>query len=245
MTTEPDRRSLSSGLRIRIARSKIIVLVLSIGTLAVGAGMALAQIPGPGGVINGCYTKSTGGIRIIDSAASCKSGETSLNWNQTGPAGATGAQGAKGDAGAIGPAGPQGDAGPAGPKGDIGPAGPTGDTGPKGDQGAPGADGATGPVGPQGEQGPQGPAGPTGTLSSVRVEGPMVVLQNSGDSGASVANCPAGSIVSGGGFFTSGVTIDASRQAPAPFAAAAVNGWYVSGLNVGDGVGEFEPGRPA
>jgi hypothetical protein len=35
----------------------------------VGAGIAFATIPDGSGVIHGCYTKSTGTIRVIDSAA--------------------------------------------------------------------------------------------------------------------------------------------------------------------------------
>lgn len=58
--------------------------------LAVG-GVAYASIPGPDGVIHGCYKNTDGSTRIIDSAASCPSGYTAVNWSQTGPQGPAGA----------------------------------------------------------------------------------------------------------------------------------------------------------
>jgi hypothetical protein len=59
--------------------------------LATAAGVAYATIPGPGGVIQGCYAKSNGGLRVIDSpTASCTAKETALAWNQQGAAGPTG-----------------------------------------------------------------------------------------------------------------------------------------------------------
>lgn len=112
-------------------------LLAALGTLAlaIAAGTAYASIPGPDGVIHSCYTKSTGAIRIIDSAANCKSGETSLNWNQTGPAGTPGLAGPIGPKGVTGPAGPAGSAGPAGPQGPKGTTGASGPTGPAGPSG--------------------------------------------------------------------------------------------------------------
>ena len=86
---------------------------LGLGTAVIAAalivgGVAYATIPDGGGVIHSCYARSGGSLRVIDAGVTnCKSGETSLNWNQTGPAGAAGPAGAKGDTGAAGPAGPQ------------------------------------------------------------------------------------------------------------------------------------------
>jgi hypothetical protein len=98
--------------------------------LAVGSGVAWAQIPDGGGLIHSCYSKSGGALRVIDaSVTNCKSTETSLNWNQMGlqgPAGPTGATGAAGPQGPQGSAGPQGPAGPAGATGPAGPQGPAG-----------------------------------------------------------------------------------------------------------------------
>jgi hypothetical protein len=93
----------------RILRSKRIAGIAAIA-LAAAAGAAYAAIPGGDGVVHGCFTKSSGALRVIDaSATTCKSGEGALNWNQQG------LPGVKGDPGAPGPAGPQGDPGPAGP----------------------------------------------------------------------------------------------------------------------------------
>jgi Collagen triple helix repeat (20 copies) len=123
-----------------------------VGGLMIGlvGSMAYASIPGPGGVINACYVKTGGDLSIIDSTQTCKSNQTAITWNQTGP------QGPQGPAGPAGPAGPQGLQGDKGDPGPTGPAGPVGPQGPKGDTGA------TGPVGPQGPVGATGPAGLSG-----------------------------------------------------------------------------------
>jgi hypothetical protein len=50
-------------------------------------------------VIHSCYAKSGGGVRVIDATVTnCKATETSLDWNQQGPAGA---QGPKGGAASV------------------------------------------------------------------------------------------------------------------------------------------------
>jgi hypothetical protein len=59
----------------------------SVAVLAVLAGgVAYATIPDAGtGLIHGCYSNTTGALRVIDPAhSSCAAGETSLNWNQRG-----------------------------------------------------------------------------------------------------------------------------------------------------------------
>ena len=68
--------------------------------LAAATGVAYAAIPDAGGVIHGCYSKSKGALRIVDSeqGEACSANETALDWNHTGPPGATGA---------TGPAGPE------------------------------------------------------------------------------------------------------------------------------------------
>lgn len=130
------------------------VVAGTIAVLAVAAGVAYAAIPDSGGVIHGCYNRSNGQLRVIDPGAgeNCKTPESVLDWNQTGPAGATGPAGPAGPAGPIGPAGATGATGATGPAGPAGPAGPTGATG---------ATGATGPAGPAGATGPAGPSGAT------------------------------------------------------------------------------------
>jgi hypothetical protein len=104
-----------------------------LGSVAIATG----AIPGADGVIDGCYTKSTGALRVIDTEGSipvtCKSSEAALSWNQQGPTGPEGPQGE------TGPEGPQGETGPEGPQGETGPEGPQGETGPEGPQGEPGS----------------------------------------------------------------------------------------------------------
>jgi len=85
----------------RLFHSRLAIAAISSAvTAAVLAGVVYASIPGPGGVINGCYQHSSGKLRVIDSAATCLPDEVALNWNQTGTAG---------------PPGPTGPPGPPGP----------------------------------------------------------------------------------------------------------------------------------
>jgi hypothetical protein len=75
--------------------------------LALSAGLVTASIPNSlTGVISGCYAKSGGTLRVIDAQAgeTCKKGELSVWWNQTGPPGPTGAPGEQGPPGPPGPA---------------------------------------------------------------------------------------------------------------------------------------------
>lgn len=69
---------------------KLAVLGAALLLLFVGAGIAWASIPGPDGVIHGCRKNTDGSLRAIDSAATCPSGWTELNWSQTGPQGPAG-----------------------------------------------------------------------------------------------------------------------------------------------------------
>ncbi len=78
-----EQLGLSSLQRRRRGRR---VLMLSTMTVLFTSIIAFASIPGPDGVIHGCFnTKGESGLRIIDSTAQCKSNETALNFNQTGP----------------------------------------------------------------------------------------------------------------------------------------------------------------
>ena len=70
-----------------------------VGVLVIG-GVAYAQIPDQSGTIHGCYKKSGGSLRVIDDAVTkCASGETSLNWRQTGERGLPGEPGPAGVSG--------------------------------------------------------------------------------------------------------------------------------------------------
>ena len=103
---------------------KLAAVVAGLAAVA-SASAALGAIPDGGGVIHGCFKKSGGTVRVIDTAStSCDANETPLDWNSQGPQGPQGAPGPKGDKGDPGSAGPQGPAGPQGEKGDPGPPGP-------------------------------------------------------------------------------------------------------------------------
>jgi hypothetical protein len=91
---------------------RLAILGLAVG-LVLASGVAYATIPDGSGVIHGCYSKSGGSLRVIDvSVTNCKGGETSLDWNNTGPQGPQGPQGQQGLQGPQGIQGPQGPAGP-------------------------------------------------------------------------------------------------------------------------------------
>jgi len=87
--------------------------------IGVGASVAYAAVPDSNGVIHACYRTSSGDIgrlRIIDTAKkqACKSYESNLTWNHTGP------QGLQGPQGLTGPQGPKGDTGARGIQGPSG-----------------------------------------------------------------------------------------------------------------------------
>jgi len=157
---------------------KVITACATVGaTAAVLGGVAAASIPDSAGVIHACYTRSSGALRIADTAA-CTSKETGLSWNNVGPAGLTWqGQWAPNTAYAVRDAvvyqgssylalfANTGSMPPnanwlllaaGGAKGDTGQTGPTGVAGP---QGGTGPTGATGPAGPAGPTGATGPAG--------------------------------------------------------------------------------------
>lgn len=176
----------------RLGRGSRIVLALAVGGALFGVASAVqASIPDANGTIHACYKKNNGQLRVIDPSAgdTCKKSENSLTFNQTGPTGARGATGATGARGATGATGARGATGPAGPTG---------------------ARGATGPTGPGG-------AGVTGST----------VVENTNSTTTAVngvhlevlsPNCPAGSILTGGGGWarsTSGdAALDLSRPSP-------------------------------
>jgi hypothetical protein len=191
---------------------RLAILAAGLAAVAVGAGLAYAAIPHTGtGMINGCYGKQTGILRVIDAEAgkTCLSIETPISWNQKGPAGPQGLAGNRGEQGPIGATGPRGDKGEAGPvgatgpkgdKGDPGPEGPIGLPGAKGDKGDPGPSGVSGDKGDPGPQGTEGPAGPSGIsgYEIVSVTEPVPQLQSK----LITALCPPGKKALGGGFDT-------------------------------------------
>jgi hypothetical protein len=98
---------------------RVVAVATAAPAFAIGA-VQVARAAAPSssdGVIHACYQRSVGNLRVIDTekGQQCRSSETALAWNQTGPQGAAGPQGPKGDPGLKGATGPQG------PKGDPGP----------------------------------------------------------------------------------------------------------------------------
>ncbi len=64
------------------------VLVLSAAAVLFLGIVAYASIPDANGIINGCYKKTGGQLRVIDGAtSSCDNNETPIQWGQTGPQG--------------------------------------------------------------------------------------------------------------------------------------------------------------
>lgn len=130
---KPAVRSLMTE---RIGRGRR-AAVIAIAGVMVMAGIVSATIPS-NNVIDACYSKSGGSLRVIDgTVTNCGKNESALAWNVQGP---------KGEKGDPGETGPQGAAGP---------------------QGETGAQGLQGPIGPQGPQGETGPAGPAGSAVRV------------------------------------------------------------------------------
>jgi hypothetical protein len=89
--------------RTRLGRSVLAGLLGA--SLLVGAAQAAGAIPGPDGVIHGCYRDTTGKLRVIAAGETCDRNETPLPWNQAGAPGPKGDKGDKGDRGDAGPAG--------------------------------------------------------------------------------------------------------------------------------------------
>ena len=84
---------------MKASRRLTIVLAGAAATLALGS-FAWAAIPGVGGAISGCYDKSSGQLRVTDTATNqpkgCSSKEAAIVWNQQGVPGPQGPQGAAG-----------------------------------------------------------------------------------------------------------------------------------------------------
>jgi hypothetical protein len=69
----------------RSKRTRAVALAVAAVGVVTG-GIAYASIPSSGGIIHGCYMKSSGVLRVIDTdvGAACKSTEKSLDWNAQG-----------------------------------------------------------------------------------------------------------------------------------------------------------------
>src|SRR6476469_2672271 len=96
-----------TGRRMPMKRWAVIASIAA--ATAIVGGVAYATIPDSDGVIHGCYA-SSGGLRVVDAGQGCLKSETSLDWNQRGPAGAQGDRGPEGPPGPAGAAAPSPDA---------------------------------------------------------------------------------------------------------------------------------------
>jgi len=64
-------------------------MVVALTGVALGlGGVAFATIPDSGGMIHGCYNKTNGNLRLVDSESQCRSNERAISWNQQ-PSGST------------------------------------------------------------------------------------------------------------------------------------------------------------
>ncbi len=66
-----------------MGRRSVVSLLLAGALLAVVGGVAWAAIPGPGGVIQGCYDGG-GNLKVVEQLP-CPKGSKPIAWNQTGP----------------------------------------------------------------------------------------------------------------------------------------------------------------
>jgi Type VI secretion system effector, Hcp len=96
---------------MNVRKKLTLTVAAALAALAVGS-VAFAAIPDSGGVINACYEKGSGKLRVTDTETNkpkaCTSDESSLSWNQRGPQGPQGEPGPQGVPGPVGPQGPSG-----------------------------------------------------------------------------------------------------------------------------------------
>jgi hypothetical protein len=84
-------------LRPPFTYANVMSTIAAVAAFGGGAYAVGATIPGPNGVIKACYRtngKSKGTLRVIPAETHCGKNETSLSWNQRGPAGSPGSPGA-------------------------------------------------------------------------------------------------------------------------------------------------------
>ena len=197
------------------------VAAFAAGVMVAAAGSAFATtkvagIVGNDGKIHGCYLTSAGLLRVVAEGTVCRDGESTIAWSATG-------------SGATGPAGPPGPPGPAGPRGFRGERGERGERGIRGYTGVQGPQGPQGAKGDKGDPGAQGPVGPPGT----GVTGHQIVYRldyiPAGQRWRIGAACPAGKVVTGGGYWIPerGEGLNVLTSAP----VASSTGWNVDARN--------------
>lgn len=94
---------------------RVLAAAALVAAVAAGATYATTSLTGATATktINACV-KDNGDVRIVASAADCRTPEHAISWNIVGPTGPTGPQGPTGSTGPTGPQGPKGDKGDAG-----------------------------------------------------------------------------------------------------------------------------------
>jgi hypothetical protein len=194
------------------------VTAVAFAAVFAGTGVALATISGhAAAVLHGCYSKTTGDLRLINPSAHqhCARSELAVSWNQAGPQGVPGMQG---------------------PRGLRGPEGPKGATGATGLQGPPGP-GLTFKVGGNGA------TGPTITAAGAYYFSVFVILLNEGSSPITGGVCSSGGetvgafsdIPAGGGTATMVSGFISYEAANLPVAPT---------MTCSDGAGNSVPVRP-
>jgi hypothetical protein len=110
------------GVGRRLSYANVMSTLAVFLALGGGAFAAVTAIPGPGGVIHGCYKKKGGALRLVPADRRCARSENSIAFNQKGPAGPKGrsVRGPKGTTGSAGPRGPKGETGARGEAGAAG-----------------------------------------------------------------------------------------------------------------------------
>jgi hypothetical protein len=104
----------------RLTYANVVSSIAVFIALGGGAYAAISSIPGPDGVIHGCYKKKGGNLRLVSSGKRCSRREKAIAFDQQGRQGLRGAsvrgsQGSRGLQGLQGVQGAKGEQGPQGP----------------------------------------------------------------------------------------------------------------------------------
>jgi hypothetical protein len=84
-------KAIAMATKARVSSAHAIAALALAVALGGTAYAATGGIPGPGGVISGCFNKKTGQLRVVGAGTHCnRKHERRLSWNQTGPKGTPG-----------------------------------------------------------------------------------------------------------------------------------------------------------
>jgi len=93
-------------MKLKKVRWSVAGTILGVVVAGVGATYATGLLSATPVLIQGCFAKSNGALRIVVDVAACKSSEVGISWSEAGPAGPAGPAGSTGPAGPTGPQGP-------------------------------------------------------------------------------------------------------------------------------------------